>query len=406
MHILLIHQAFAALNEAGGTRHIEMARYLVERGHRITIITSPISYITGKSEKKKIKFVETSSPEPGITILRSYAYPALHRSFIHRVFNFISFMFSSLIVGLKVKDVDLVWGTTPPIFQSGTAWLIARLKRKPILLEIRDLWPKFAIAMGVLHNPVLISTSRWFERFLYRHADKVMVNSPGYIDHVTERGAKHVAMIPNGADPAMFPENVDGAAFREKHQLQDKFVVLYAGAHGMANDLIMTLEAANQLRHRTDICILLIGDGKEKEKLRQQAEEMNLSNVLFLPAASKNEMPEIMAASDAGLAILMPIDAFKSTYPNKVFDYMAAGRPVVLVIDGVIREVVEKAHAGIFSPPGNPQTLAETIEYMADHQDLVSEMGRSGRDYIKKHFNRVDLTEKMVTLLEGMSNKP
>ena len=192
MHILLIHQAFAALDEAGGTRHYELARYLVARGHRVTVITSPVSYLTGKSRAAAGRWVQRETPEAGITILRTYTYPALHRSFFHRVISFISFMISSFLVGLGVPNVDLVWGTSPPIFQGVTAWMLARLKGAPFLFEVRDLWPAFAIAVGVLKNPLLIRASLWLERFLYRRADRVMVNSPGFIAHVTGRGARWV----------------------------------------------------------------------------------------------------------------------------------------------------------------------------------------------------------------------
>jgi len=183
MHILLIHQAFAALDEPGGTRHHEIAQYLVSQGHQVTIIASPVSYLTGRSEPGLEK-----SQETGIKIMRVYTYSALHRSFFHRIFSFLSFMVSSFFAGLRVKDVDVVWGTSPPIFQCLTAWALSKIKRTPFLLEIRDLWPAFAIAVGVLTQPMLIVASEWLERFLYQHADLVVVNSPGDRKIVEEYG--------------------------------------------------------------------------------------------------------------------------------------------------------------------------------------------------------------------------
>ena len=219
MHILIIHQAFASLDEAGGTRHYELARFLVKRGHRVTIIASPVSYITGQSIHPKTTWVIKQNPEEAITILRSYTYAALHRSFFHRILSFFSFMVSSFIVGLGVKNIDLVWGTSPPIFQGVTAWLLARLKRAPFLFEVRDLWPAFAIEIGVLRNKLLIGASKWLEKFLYSHADQVIVNSPGYIEHVRQRGARHVELIPNGVDPEMFTPQANGLDIIEKYHL-------------------------------------------------------------------------------------------------------------------------------------------------------------------------------------------
>ena len=405
MHVLIVHQAFVALDEAGGTRHYEMASYLAQRGNRVTIIASPVSYLTGKSRQPRARWREEETPQPGITILRAYTYSALHRSFVHRVFSFLSFMFSAFFIGLGVRHVDLVWGTSPPIFQSVTAWLLARLKGAPFLLEIRDLWPEFAIAVGVLRNPLLIRASLWLEGFLYRHADRVVVNSPGFLSHVSARGARRVELIPNGADPAMFDPARDGASFRAEHDLQDHFVVLYAGAHGLSNDLGVVLEAARQLSSDDRIRFVLVGAGKEKASLVEKARALQLENVLFLPPVPKSQMDTALAAADACLAILKPLDAYKTTYPNKVFDYMAAGRPVLLAIDGVIRKVVEDAGAGMFVPPGDPAALAQAARCLASDPQSARRMGAAGRACIEQKFSRADLTEKLALVLSEMEKK-
>jgi glycosyltransferase involved in cell wall biosynthesis len=397
MHILLIHQAFAALDEAGGTRHHELARYLVSRGHKVTIIASPVSYLTGKIVQPM-----DQTPEVGITILRAYTYSALHRSFVDRVISFLSFMLSSFFLGLGVRKVDLVWGTSPPIFQGLTALVLSRLKGTPFLFEVRDLWPAFAIAVGVLRNPVLMKASLWLEQFLYKKADRVMVNSPGYVEHVSLRGAKKVELIPNGADPEMFAPQADGLLFRNRLGFISEFIVLYAGAHGLSNDLGVVLQAADRLRVYSDIRFVFIGDGKDKPALQAWAQKMDLPNVVFSPAASKTEMADIMAAADACVAILLPLELYKTTYPNKVFDYMAAGRPVILAIDGVIRQVVEDAGAGIFVPPGNPQAIAEAVLALSADRVKARSMGLAGRQYIEKFFSRQDLAEKLNFLLEEM----
>lgn len=402
MHILLIHQAFAALDEAGGTRHHEMARYLIERGHRVTIIASAVSYLTGKTRASRGGWVDRQEVQPGITILRSYTYPALHQSFVHRVFSFMSFMVSSFVVGLGVREVDLVWGTSPPIFQAVTAWLLARLKRVPFLFEIRDLWPAFAIAVGVLRNPLLARASLWLERFLYQRADRVMVNSPGFIEHVVQRGARWVELVPNGADPEMFDPCACGRDFRARNDLIDRFVVLYAGAHGLSNDLGVALAAADRLRAWPQICFVFVGDGKEKASLQAQAAKLGLSNVRFVPPVPKDEIAEVMAAADACLAILKPLELYKTTYPNKVFDYMAAGRPVLLAIDGVIRQVVEAAEAGLAVPPGDATGLADAVTRLAADPQRARAMGLAGRAYVEKHYNRQILAEKLALLLEEM----
>ncbi len=402
MHILLIHQAFAALDEPGGTRHHELARYLAQKGHKVTVIASPVSYLTGNGQQKRVR---KQVDDLGVTIIRSYTLPVLHRSFVWRIFGFLSFMVSSFVNGLFVRKVDLVWGTTPPIFQGPTAWLLARLKGVPFLLEVRDLWPAFAVAVGVLKNKTLIRLSEWLERFLYKHADLVMVNSPGYIEHVKARGAREVALIPNGADPAMFDPAEDGAAFRQAQGLEDRFVVLYAGAHGLSNDLDVVLDAAALLKDNPAIRIVFLGDGKEKPRLQIRATEMGLTNVLFLPPVPKSAMAEALAASDACLAILKPIELYKTTYPNKVFDYMAAGRPVILAIDGVVRQVIEEAQAGISVTPGDPVSMAKAITDLASNPAKCRKMGKNGRLAIENKFSRIELAEKFTALLETMRRR-
>lgn len=402
MHILLIHQAFAALDEAGGTRHHEMARFLVTQGHQVTIIASPVSYLTGSMRQAKIRWSSREEPEDGITILRTYTYPALHKSFVHRVFSFLSFMVSSFLVGLGVRSVNLVWGTSPPIFQGVTAWLLARLKRVPFLFEVRDLWPAFAIAVGVLKNRTLIRLSQWLERFLYRHADRLVVNSPGFIPHVTERGARWVELIPNGADPAMFIPTADEHLFKSEHHLDDKFVVMYAGAHGMSNDLGVVLQAADLLSDRDDIHIVLVGDGKEKPDLLDQAERLKLNNITFMTSQPKNQMADVLASADACIAILKPIDLYRTTYPNKVFDYMAAGKAVILAIGGVICDVVLDEKAGLAVNPGDPIDMAAVIRRMADDPTFAKAMGTAGRDAIEKRYNRNKFSQQFNLLLEDM----
>jgi glycosyltransferase involved in cell wall biosynthesis len=404
MHILIVHQAFASIDEPGGTRHHEFARLLAERGHRVTVIASPVSYLTGISSRPAA-FSEKAGDKQQVRVIRASVYNAHHRSFFHRVIAFFSFMFSSFWIGLGVKNVDLVWGTSPPILQGLTAWLLARIKHVPFLFEVRDLWPQFAIAVGVLRNPPLIRLSEWLERFLYRGANRVMVNSPGFIEHVRTHGAQRVELIPNGADASMFDPHDEGLEFRRAHHLQDKFVVLYAGAHGMSNDLDVVLQSARLLADEVEIQIVLVGDGKEKSALQTRAAEMRLVNVTFLPPVSKAEMRRVLAGADACIAILKPLDEYKRTYPNKVFDYMAAGRPVALAIDGVVREVVQSAGCGYFARPGDASALANVISRLAQDKIKARQMGLNGRKYLEQHFSREKTAGQLISLLEAMSGE-
>jgi glycosyltransferase involved in cell wall biosynthesis len=307
-------------------------------------------------------------------------------------------------VGLTVKKVDLVWGTSPPIFQAGSAWILAAIKRVPFLLEIRDLWPAFAVEIGILRHSVLIRAAESFERFLYRKADEIIVNSPGFINHITLRGGRNVSLVPNGADSNMFDPFQKGLQFREFHNLDDKFIALYAGAHGISNNLEIALDAARILCDRPDILILLVGDGKEKPGLLVRAQEMDLRNVKFIQPVPKVEIPDVLAAADVCLGILKPIPLYSTVYPNKVFDYMAAGRAVILAMTGVIRDVIITAQAGIAIEPGNPYALAQAIRYFADHPEEARLMGLNGRKCVQEQFDRSVIGDKLSTIFENLVN--
>lgn len=360
----------------------------------MTVVAGRVNYLTGADAA-----ADSRSNEPGITIVRPYTYRALHRSFVHRAISYVSFTFSSAWAALRVHHVDVVVGTSPPILQGATAWLIARLKRVPFVFEVRDLWPDFAIELQILRNPAIIAGARALERFLYRRADRLLVNSPGFISHVETVSGRTPSLIPNGADPVLFSSANSGSQFRERWDLGDQFVVLYAGAHGTANDLDTVLEAADLLRDRRSIAFVLVGDGKEKRALQKRAGARGLDNVRFEPAQPKLAMPSVFAAADVCLATLRDIPLFRTTYPNKVFDYMAAGKPTIVAIDGVIRQVVEESGGGVFVPPGDPRTLADAIARLEADRATCARMGASARDFVAQRFNRQDQAESFCALL-------
>lgn len=428
MHVLLIHQLFATGDEAGGTRHFEIARRWTAAGDRVTVLTSPANYLTGAS---------TPAPEglpDGLTVVRTglgasasgskpgtdgasaprgngASVPPQSPTFAGRVAGFARFALAAFRAGLRVRGVDVVWGTTPPIFQAPAAWAVARLKGAPFLLEVRDLWPDFAVALGVLRMPMAIRAAKALERFLYRRADLVVVNSPGFVDHVRREGGREPVVVPNGVDPAPFL-SADRAAWRRKLGWEGKFVILYAGAHGVPNDLEVVLRAARAQARAAGTAarqpapqpelFAFVGSGRDLTRLRRLAEEWKLANVRFMGPRPKSEMPGILAAADCCVAILKAVPMFATTYPNKVFDYMAAGRPVALAIDGAIRQVVESAGAGLFARPGDPAALLEVVQkYRADPARAARD-GKAGQAAVAARFHRDDQAMRLRDAVAGL----
>lgn len=399
MKILLVNQAFVSFDEPGFTRHFEMAKYLRERGHEMVIVASDVNYQTGQRIVEHRGFVAEQEIE-GVRVLRAFMLPSLHRNYFWRIVSFVGFMFSAVWASLKVKDADLVVGTSPPIFQAFAAWMAAFLLRKPFVFEVRDLWPQFAIDMQVIKNPAVIYLAHAVEKFLYKRAAHIWVNSPAYKPYIMARGvpADKITFIPYGTDISMFTPEVDGSSVRREFGLEDKFVVLYAGAMGQANDIYTILRAAARLRAEPKIYFALFGDGKEGEKLRAESQRLALDHVLFAGAAPKTKMPAVVAAADVCIAILQDIPGFRMTYPNKVFDHMAAGRATVLVIDGVIREVIETSGGGVFVPPGDDERLAQILRELADDPVRVKRMSEQARAYLTQNFDRRDKLSETLEL--------
>jgi glycosyltransferase involved in cell wall biosynthesis len=406
MHTVLIHQVANSPDNPGGTRHYELARHCIGKGHQITIVAGDITFKTGKRMVDKCRWA-TEQIVNGVHIIRTYSSPGLHKGFAGKVFAFLVFTFTSFWGALSCTKVDLVMGTTPPIFQTISAWLVAVIRRRPFLLEVRDLWPEFAVDMGILRNPTLIWLARRFESWLYARATHIIVNSPAYRDYLLDKGvpAGKISLVANGVDPDMFDPAATGERFRRQWAAGDQFVVTYAGALGLANDIPTILRAAARLLDAPSIRFWLVGDGPERKRLEKMAEKMGLTNVVFTGAQAKADMKEVLGASDACLATLRDIPMFHTTYPNKVFDYMGAGRPTVLAIDGVIRQVVEAAGGGIFVPPGDDAALAAAVRKLSRDRKHAAAMGSAARDYVIRNFNRYQQGEEFVAILERLAGK-
>lgn len=398
MHVLLIHQAFASPNEPGGTRHFELASFLAAQGHRVTVIASATSYLTHANSGAPLYEVID-----GVAVHRIPAEREVNgRDFSGRLESQLRFAWSAYRLALDVADVDLVLGTSPPMFQAAAARAVAMRRRIPFALEIRDLWPAFAIEMGVLRRRWMIRAAEWLERRLYADANVIIVNSPGFIDHVASRGVDPagIHVVSNGVDVRMFDPASTGDAWRERLAGGASTLVVYTGALGAANGLDTVLDAGHRLRDRRDIGIVLVGDGSDADRARRRAEEMGLRGVRFLGPVPKSAMKDVLAASDVCIATLRPLRLFGTTYPNKIFDYLAAGRPIVSDIQGPIAAVIERAGAGFTVPAGDSDALAAAIVRLADDPALRRRMGVAGRQHVVQEFDRRVQAREFQRILE------
>jgi glycosyltransferase involved in cell wall biosynthesis len=398
MHILLIHEIFVTPDEGGGTRHYELARYLARMGHKITVIASDVDYLSGKKKLKKKEIKE------GINIIFSRTLSTVHKNFIWRAIAFLSFSISSFFEAVKVKNVDIIWGTSPPIFQALTAMTVSILKRKPFVFELRDLWIDFAKDLNIVNNSLIIYISKRIEIILYKKAEKIIVNSPGFIPFIEKKvGNGKICLIPNGVTTKEFLiEGELTKKFRTSLGLENKFVVMYVGNIGIANDIESIIESAEILRNYNEICFLVIGGGIKKQEFIEYTKDKSLDNIIFLDPIPKKDIPVVISSADVCLATLKNTPLFKTVYPNKVFDYMASGKPTVLAIDGVIREIIENAKGGIFVSPGNSKELAEAILVYYKNRELAVMHGKNARYFVKKYFEREKIAKKLEMCLRNL----
>jgi len=403
MNILLIHQYFLEEDDPGGSRWNEFTRIWTDQGHTVTVLGGMMHY-NGHEKRAEYKGKYFVTKQQGaVNVLRCHVSEAYNKSFIGRLWGYFSFMFSALYAGLfKVKGkFDVVIVTSPPLFVGITGYLISRFKRIPFVFEVRDLWPESAIDTGVLTNKLIIRLAYWVEGFIYKRARLINVLTPAFYKALRDKKGipeKKLVQISNAADFSLSEKllrDFDATAFRKEHDLEGRFVITYVGAHGVANHLEQLLDAGEALAD-TNVLFLLIGQGMEKERVMRMAKERNIQNVRFLDSVPKAEVFRYILASEMGASVLKRVDTFKTVYSNKTFDYMSCKKPILMAIDGVSRELVEEAGAGVYVEPENASEYNRIIrQYLSDPNRLTRE-GLSGYNYAKGNFDREVLANKYL----------
>lgn len=412
MNILLIHQYFLEEDDPGGSRWNEFSRIWTDQGHSVTVLGGMMHY-NGKEKKPEYKGKYFVKKQQGaVTVYRCHVSEAYNKSFIGRLWGYFSFMFSSFYAGMfKAKGkYDVVIVTSPPLFVGATGYMISRLKRIPFVFEVRDLWPESAIDTGVLTNKLVIKLAYWVEAFIYRTATLINVLTPAFFNALRDKkgiAANKLIQISNAADFSLSEKllrDFDRNAFRQQHGLEGHFVITYVGAHGVANHLEQLLDAGVALSD-TNVLFLLIGQGMEKERLVKMATERNVKNVRFLDSVPKAEVFRYILASEMGASVLKRVDTFKTVYSNKTFDYMSCKKPILMAIDGVSRELVEAAGAGVYVEPENTEEYNRIIRQYLDNPNRLKEEGESGYRFAQENFDREVLANNYMKHIQQIAKR-
>jgi glycosyltransferase involved in cell wall biosynthesis len=402
MNVLYLHQHFSTPQGSAGIRSYAMAQQLIAQGHNVTIVCG--SYRGGHTGlSQPFHKGQRRGTVDGIQIIEYNLAYANADSFLQRSRTFLRYAWRSIGIALTAQ-YDVLISTSTPL-TVGLPGILARwLRRKPFVFEVRDLWPELPRAMGVIRNPIILQLMSALEWLSYRSAQRLIGLSPGIVKGIAARTPPKtpIAMIPNGCDLGLF-NPASARPWRPADILDDHLLAIYSGTHGLANGLDAVLDAATELqrRQRHDIKILLIGQGQCKPALQARAQQAGLHNIIFHDPVDKQRLAGLFASADIGLQILANIPAFyDGTSPNKYFDYLAAGLPVLNNYPGWLAEHIHQHQHGYAIAPSDPQAFADALEHAADHRDQLKTYAANSQALAHKQYDRNQLAHQWVDWLE------
>jgi hypothetical protein len=399
MHILFFSHYFPPEVNAPASRTYEHCRRWVQAGHRVTVVTCAPNCPAGRVFPGYRNAWRTREWVEGIEVVRVWTLLAPNQGFARRTLNYLSYLARAAIYAAAGPRPDLVVATSPQFFCGWAGVLAHWLRRVPLVLEIRDLWPESIVAVGALRRSPLVRLLEWLERKMYAAADRIVTVGEDYRAQLVARGAdpRAIAVVPNGVDLAAFQVTGQPSRARQQFGAGRKFVCAYVGTVGMAHGLEVMLEAAQSAlaAGRHDLAFWIVGDGARRAELQEEARRRGLTNLVFTGLLPKSRMPEVIAACDACLVHLRPTELFQTVMPSKVFEIMALDVPIIMGVGGGARRLVLEAGAGVAMEPGSAVSLLQCI-------DRVRQAGPGafrGRDYVARYYNRDLLAAQMLGVL-------
>ena len=406
MDILFVSQYFPPETVAPAIRTYELSKNWVKHGHSVMVLTAFPHHPAGTIfEGYRGKLLLRESVD-GIRVTRSYVYATANRGFAKRTLSYISFMCSAFLASPFLRSSPQVIVATSPQFLVGVVgYIISRLRRIPFVFEVRDLWPESIVAVGALKNPLIIRILTKIEYFLYTKASLIIGVAESTRRILVRRGvsSKKIDIVPNGVDSGLFCSKTGGLEVRRRYKIAGKFVVSYIGTHGMAHALHRVLEAADLLQEEKNIHFLFVGEGAEKDGLIKYGKSLGLENLTFTGRQAHHMIPAFLNASDVSLVHLRDAPLFSCVLPSKMFEIMAAGRPLILSVRGEAKELVEKINAGLCVEPENPIQLQEAILRLHRDKELRRCLGDNGHRYVMANHSREGLALKYERLLTRLT---
>jgi len=404
MRVLFIDQYFSTRLGISGTRGYEFARRMIKKGHKVTVITTASRYGSFFPQRNFIKTVDVE----GIKVVSiKIPYHQL-MSFPIRALSFTAFMFAATFVGIFQKRHDIVFATSTPLSIGFPGFAISLTRGTPFVFEVRDLWPRAPVELGVIRNTLLIKVFESFEKLLYRFATQIVTLSPGMKKGILETGvpAEKITLVPNAADLDLFKGLGTKATLRKSLNIEKEFLAVYAGAVGVANDLtyIVKMAKAMDVQTRRKIGFVIIGEGNDLENVKQRAKEYEIDNISFIKPVARKDIAKYMAAADLGLTLFKDLPILATNSPNKFFDYLAAGLPCAVNSHGWTRKLIEKADAGLYLPPDDPAKGAKRIVSLFKNETTRIKKGKNAKKLAIKSFSRGLLLDRLLDSFKKAQN--
>jgi glycosyltransferase involved in cell wall biosynthesis len=407
MRILFLSHYYPPEVNAPATRTFDHCVRWVRAGHEVTVITCvpncPDGVLFPGYKNRLFRQVEQMD---GVRIVRVWTYLAPNAGTVRRIANYVVFMICAVFASVRIARPDVVVATSPQFFCGWAGVFVSWLKWRPLVLEIRDIWPESIKAVGAMRGGYLLRLLEKMERWMYRSAQHIVTVGNGYRDNILGKVdvQDRITVITNGVDLTQFVPDASYPDLKAKWGSESKFVCAYVGTLGMAHGLEVVIEAAQQLKAlgREDIVFCLVGDGAERCALEEKAQAAGVSDlVIFTGRYPKEDIPTVLANCDACLIHLRGRELFGSVIPSKIFETMAMRRPIIMGVRGEALKIVLQAKAGIAMEPDSAESLVAAVTRLADDSAFRNQLGRSAREFVEEHYNRDNLANAYLDLLQA-----
>jgi glycosyltransferase involved in cell wall biosynthesis len=406
MHILFLSHYFPPEVNAPASRTYDHAkRWVQEPDIKVTVITNHPNHPNGILYPGYQNRWVTREEKDGVDVYRVKTYLAPNKGFLRRTLNYLFFMVASVIAAIRLLKPDVVVATSPQFFCAVAGYLVSRMKRSPFVFELRDIWPESIVTVGAMRKNLAVRSLEKAELFLYRKSACVVVLTDAFKKNLVSRGIipSKIEVIKNGVDLSFFHPRAVPTDLIDELGIDDRFVASYIGTVGMAHAVEKIVEVAEKLKTVQEILFLIVGEGANKEKVQYLVTKKGLSNIKILPGVSKDRVRDYYAVTDLNLVTLRNTELFRTVIPSKIFEIMAMARPILCAVDGECREIVEQAGSGVYVEPENVGQMAETILQLWKKKDILGEMGKNGRVFVERYFNRDELARIYLGLLREIA---